>query len=41
VRVVKIPYGKHKFQVVAINGNTRDPTPDKDKFKRKRRTGRQ
>lgn len=41
VRVVRIPYGKHKFKVAAVNGNTVDPTPAKDKFKRKRRSGRE
>ncbi len=40
-RVIRIPFGRHKFQVAAVNGSTVDPTPDKDTFKRKHREGRQ
>jgi hypothetical protein len=39
-KVVNIPYGRHKFQVAAINGNAIDTSPDKDKFKRVSRRGR-
>jgi Subtilase family len=41
IRVVHIPYGRHKFQVAAVNGNQIDPSPAKDKFKRKHKHGRQ
>jgi hypothetical protein len=40
IRVVHIPYGRHKFQVAAINGNAIDASPAKDKFKRVSRRGR-
>ena len=40
VRVIHLSYGKHKFQVAAVNGNAIDPSPAKDKFKRVSRRGR-
>jgi hypothetical protein len=40
VRVTHLDYGKHKFQVIAFNGNAADSSPAKDKFKRVSRRGR-
>ncbi len=40
VRVKRLSYGKHRFRVAAVFNGQVDPSPAKDKFKRKRKRGR-